>query len=473
MRTVCYPDIEKSIALVIILYQKEFIIKKLLYLIAMLVIGLTSNILKAQSWWSLQTNPLGTGDSAMVGKVQFVSPTEGWISGSRGDFLHTTDGGSNWLVVTPFPNDTVWSSSDAAVSMSWVNPTHGWKINSIGAVDSSHGVVIHRTTDGGSTWVKDVLSTVEGDFGFQIQFVDINNGWLLIFNFSTQSGSFLRTTDGGNNWSPFTGAGIFYFVDANNGWAFYGSGTNGANPPFKILRTNNGGTDWTEQFTDNTPGGYNAMHFADLNNGWIVGDSGKVIKTTDGGTNWNFVTNSGINPNERSKTVFFLDANNGWISTKNENGYGIIQHTTDGGASWTSQGTPLVNPQGGNAIFSIYFVDVQNGWLTADYGKICRYTGTTGVDENNNPMNDFTLLQNYPNPFNLSTVISWQSPIAGRQTLKVYDVLGKEVATLIDEFKPAGSYTTQWNAANMPSGVYFYRLQTGSFTETKKLVFLK
>ena len=247
----------------------------------MFIISLSSYSLKAQGSWTLQTNPLGVGDSAIIGKVQFVSPTEGWISGGRGDLLHTTDAGTNWIVVTPFPDDTVWSSSDPALSMSWVNSTHGWKINSFGPeYGISYGVVVHQTTNGGNTWEKKVLSTTEDDFGFQIQFVDINTGWLLYFNFTTQVATFLKTTDGGNIWNPFAGAGIFYFVDSNNGWSFYGSGQNGSDPPFKILRTTNGGTDWSEQFTDNTVGGYNAMYFSDLEHGWIVGDAGKVLKTT-------------------------------------------------------------------------------------------------------------------------------------------------------------------------------------------------
>jgi photosystem II stability/assembly factor-like uncharacterized protein len=446
--------------------------KKLFYLFVMLVIALTSSSLHAQ--WVQQINPLGTPDSAIIGKVQFVSPTEGWISGGRGDMLHTTNAGANWMLVTPFPDDTVWCSSDPAVSMSWINQTHGWKINSIGpSFGISRGAVVHRTTDGGNTWEKKVISTVADDFGFQIQFVDINNGWLLIFNFSTQNASFLRTTDGGNNWTPFTGAGIFYFVDANHGWSYYGSGINGAEPPYKILRTTNGGTGWTEQFSDNAAGGYNAMYFPDLNNGWIVGDSGKVLKTVDGGTNWNYVTNSGINQNDRSKTVFFLDANNGWISTKNVSGDGIIQHTTDGGASWTSQGTPLVDPQGGNAIFSIYFVDAQNGWLTADKGKICRYTGSVGVENNNNSPNDFSLLQNYPNPFNPATMINYNLPVKCMVKLAVYNVLGQSVATVVDEVQEAGNKSVEWSADNVSSGVYFYKLTAGNYVEIKKMLLLR
>ncbi|MGE5432893.1 MAG: WD40/YVTN/BNR-like repeat-containing protein, partial [Syntrophomonadaceae bacterium] len=358
------------------------------YLIIVAAFILAHATVKAQSW-TFQANPITLGDTTEIGKVQFVSPTEGWISvGTGSRLLHTTDSGENWMMVTPFPDDTVWCSSDPAVSMSWADQTHGWKINSIGSsFGTSYGVVVHQTTDGGKSWQKKVLSTTNGDMGFQIQFVDVNHGWLLYFNFATQVSTFLKTSDGGNNWVPFNGAGIFYFVDMNNGWAYYGSGVNGGQPPFKISRTTNGGNSWTEQFSDNATGIYNAIFFSDVNNGWIVGDQGKVLNTTDGGTNWNYVTNSGINPDDRSKTVFFLDANKGWISTKDGNGYGVIQHTTDGGKSWTRQITPLTNSQGGNAIFNIYFVDAHNGWLTASNKKICHFIESTGIEENNNVPN--------------------------------------------------------------------------------------
>jgi hypothetical protein len=85
----------------------------------------------------------------------------------------------------------------------------------------------------------------------------------------------------------------------------------------------------------------------------------------------------------------------------------------------------------------------------------------------------FSLEQNYPNPFNPSTTISWQSPVGSHQTLKVYDLLGKEVATLVDEFKPAGRYEVEFNASKLSSGTYFYRLRAGSFIETKKMLILK
>ena len=86
---------------------------------------------------------------------------------------------------------------------------------------------------------------------------------------------------------------------------------------------------------------------------------------------------------------------------------------------------------------------------------------------------EFLLAQNYPNPFNPSTKISWQSPVGSHQTLKVYDVLGNEVATLVDEFRAAGSYEVEFNSDNLSSGVYIYCLKTGEFTQTKKMVLLR
>lgn len=87
--------------------------------------------------------------------------------------------------------------------------------------------------------------------------------------------------------------------------------------------------------------------------------------------------------------------------------------------------------------------------------------------------NQFALEQNYPNPFNPATTIRYQLPAFGPVVLKVYDVLGREVATLVNEEKAAGKYSVTWNASSMSSGVYFYRLQAGAHSETKKLLVLK
>jgi hypothetical protein len=85
----------------------------------------------------------------------------------------------------------------------------------------------------------------------------------------------------------------------------------------------------------------------------------------------------------------------------------------------------------------------------------------------------FNLYQNYPNPFNPSTKISWQSAVSSHQILKVYDVLGNEVATLVDEYKTAGSYDINFNVIGLSSGIYFYKLQVGGSVETKKMILLR
>jgi hypothetical protein len=86
---------------------------------------------------------------------------------------------------------------------------------------------------------------------------------------------------------------------------------------------------------------------------------------------------------------------------------------------------------------------------------------------------EFVLEQNYPNPFNPTTTISWQSPISGWQTVRVYDILGNVISTLVDEYKTAERYEVIFDASNLPSGTYFYRLQAGETTETKKLILIK
>ncbi len=101
----------------------------------------------------------------------------------------------------------------------------------------------------------------------------------------------------------------------------------------------------------------------------------------------------------------------------------------------------------------------------------------TSVKEPANAITSFKLDQNYPNPFNPSTKISWQSPVAGWQSLKVYDILGNEVATLVNEYRPAGNYSIEFNSAaegnNLSSGVYFYQLRIGSYIQTRKMILTK
>jgi len=85
----------------------------------------------------------------------------------------------------------------------------------------------------------------------------------------------------------------------------------------------------------------------------------------------------------------------------------------------------------------------------------------------------FELAQNYPNPFNPLTVIHYQLPTRAHVTLAVFDLLGRNIATLVDQEKPAGSYSARWDAGNVPAGIYFYRMTAGTFVGVKKMVLLK
>jgi hypothetical protein len=100
--------------------------------------------------------------------------------------------------------------------------------------------------------------------------------------------------------------------------------------------------------------------------------------------------------------------------------------------------------------------------------------GSTSVDDNIFTLPEtFFLEQNYPNPFNPTTKIGWQSPFGSHQVLKVFDVLGNEVATLVDEYKPAGSYEVEFNGSELSSGIYYYKLTTDFFSDVKKMLILK
>lgn len=103
-------------------------------------------------------------------------------------------------------------------------------------------------------------------------------------------------------------------------------------------------------------------------------------------------------------------------------------------------------------------------------------SNTVGVDGGNTQegiVSSFSLDQNYPNPFNPTTMINYQLPVDGFVTLKIFDVLGREVTTLVNEWKNAGRYSVKWNGKNQPSGVYLYHLQAGSFHETRKMILLR
>ena len=111
-------------------------------------------------------------------------------------------------------------------------------------------------------------------------------------------------------------------------------------------------------------------------------------------------------------------------------------------------------------------------WVNETKGSY-KYRSVTKIEEDLSLINSYSLSNNYPNPFNPTTTIIYSIPKKNIVVIKVYDILGREIRILVNEEKPAGSYKLNWNAENLPSGVYFYRITTGNFFETKKMVLLR
>jgi hypothetical protein len=126
---------------------------------------------------------------------------------------------------------------------------------------------------------------------------------------------------------------------------------------------------------------------------------------------------------------------------------------------------------------SIYLVNNNTGWAVGGNGTILKTTngGVSFVEEEeiDEIPNDYIVSHNYPNPFNPSTKIKYSIPQSSNVVIKVFDILGNKIETLVDGEKPIGTYEITWDADNLPTGVYFYRLQAGSFVETKKMVLMK
>ncbi|MEJ2615306.1 MAG: T9SS type A sorting domain-containing protein, partial [Ignavibacteriaceae bacterium] len=162
--------------------------------------------------------------------------------------------------------------------------------------------------------------------------------------------------------------------------------------------------------------------------------------------------------------ISFIDKNNGIIV----GGQGNILLTTDRGKVWQPQKSGTFNDLAAVAN------NGSNWVVTGGFGTILKSDySLVSVKSNSKIPTSFGLKQNYPNPFNPSTTISYSVPYTSYVVLKVYDILGKEVATLVNEEKSAGIYRINFTANNLSSGVYFYRIQAGNYSAVKKFVLLR
>ena len=274
-------------------------------------------------------------------------------------------------------------------------------------------------------------------------------------------GAYLSTNNG-SSWirvdSGWTTANVLSFAINASGNIF--AGIEGG----VYLSTNNGSS-WTNIGLTNTGEVFSLAINASGN--IFAGEyrEGVYLSTNDG-TSWTqtsldsmFVYALAIN---RSGDIFAGTTSGGASG-------GAVYHSTNNGSSWTEVNNGLTNTN----VYSLA-IDSSGYIFAGTAGGVFRsMNSTTDVKTQHTIAKEFALLQNYPNPFNPSTVISYQLPVNGYVTLKVYDVLGREVKTLVNDRQTAGTHSVTFDARTLASGVYFYRLSAGSFVSTKKLMLIK
>jgi len=374
--------------------------------------------------------------------------------------LRSTNGGLNWSVISPSSN----SAADF-YSIDMIDANTGFICGSRSAV--------YKTTNGGLNWDSLVIPVIPSGLVLsKVDFVNSQTGWIFSRTATGSDSTIFKTTNGGVNWfrqGLGTNTGTSYLIyaasmiDENTGWVLN-------NKP-RPCRTTNGGITWdTTSLSDNYLAG--ALYDIQMLNaltGYCVGSMRRVYKTTNGGaTPWiNISYNTSLNVTNYSVAVL-NPLNVAVMGT-----YGTCYHSTDGGVSWT--GKDLLS-----SISDIYgsFLASNNKLYAVTLTDACIFKNEelfpTGIKSFENTIPEkFILEQNFPNPFNPSTTIKYLLPKSAFVTLCIYDILGRTVSTIINEWQTAGTYSVNWNAESMPTGVYFYKLSADGFSETKKMILIR
>jgi photosystem II stability/assembly factor-like uncharacterized protein len=400
------------------------------------------------------------------------------------------------------------------------------KLTDVSFVDSQHGIIIGSnetiliTIDGGSNWTK-VGSPVK-DAGFKkVQLIDKDNGFIV-----GNSGLILKTVDGGYNWSNISSLFMKYhfsdlsFIDSQEGWisCWWQSESTPIERIGAILHTSDGGNEWETQLEiksglqNSTV--FKAVEFLNENLGWALGgeyddwtdDDTYLFKTTDGGKNWEIISlvatyqvyelnvvdettiwcyQWGINVSNDGGynwstydldfgTIIqasLVDGKYGWGYSRNiiDNPYNKIFFTNILGRPWIEDTNVRANIQ----ISKMINVDGEYLWAVGEKGLIMHRRGMpSSIDDDELMIEELELMQNYPNPFNPSTKISYRIPDKDYVVLKIYNILGKEVAVLVNGIREAGSHEIDFNADHLSSGLYFYKITAGNYSETKKMILL-
>ncbi|MBK9096682.1 MAG: T9SS type A sorting domain-containing protein [bacterium] len=318
---------------------------------------------------------------------------------------------------------------------------------------------LFKSTDYGDNWTQLNVPVYSG-----LQALKVYSKDIFVLNAYK---NLVSSTDGGNSW--ITGPIIYNFGLRESeiispgkiigvGHYYDSLGTRGS-----FFKTSDFGLSWHITDTDEE------LHEVQMTNdriGFALGDN-KVYKTSNMGESWNIeLSQSGYY--RVYSSLAFTDSLSGVVIERYN-----FRKTNNGGNTWTTE--PMWVPLSG--IDKLEYN--ANGDLFAiGYGILLISPSLTSqqlVDKNelNELIDNYLLDQNYPNPFNPSTKIKYKISERRFVTIKVYDVLGDEIKTLVNEEKPAGVYEVEFVATGLPSGIYFYQLKAGQFLETKKMILLK
>ncbi|HEY3250639.1 MAG TPA: YCF48-related protein [Ignavibacteria bacterium] len=397
------------------------------------IIFAASNV--CAQWFAQQSNTIYPLKSVYCADINM-----GWICGSD-RILTTTNSGLNWTVQLV---NGKWNS------IFFIDNMTGWVCGDSGKVG--------KTTNAGITW--QYINSGTSERLNSIKFLNAQTGLI-----GGNNKIILKTTDSGLNWISLLPIGQpdILAVKPLNDNIYFASGVNSS-----IFRSTNAGATWN-LFSMNEPNPLFAIAFIDNYVGWATGCCGMFLKTTNGGENWENLYYLTLGYTLYS--MHFVSSQTGFVSGDG----GIVYRTTNQGESWDSTVTNT-----DQSLYSVYMVNENTGWVVGNYGTILKTTNGGGqgfpIGINNISTavpEDFKLYQNFPNPFNPTTKIKFDIKKQARVKLKILDILGNELSLLINETLTEGSYIYTLNFAGFSSGIYFYKLQTETFSDIKKFVFIK
>jgi len=406
------------------------------------------SIAQTQPWIKLQT-PV----NVTLRYLSFIDSLTGWSAGEAGTIIRTTDGGNTWDI----QNSTVQTFIS---DIFFLDKNLGWATTAKDVFPFNS--MILRTTNGGNDWHAENFPD-SSEYIRTVFFFDSLNG--------LAGGTYIaHTSDGGNTWieaeidsnmvSEFP-VYNFNFFNTDFGYACGGF----IDQTGVIWRTTNSGLNWSAQGV-NVDEVFDIYILDSLNAITLSGDPEGFypiadIKTTNAGSSW---SNDTLSFFGLSFAIDFRTYNEGWSAS----GYKFLL-TTNRGETWNEFQTP-----DNSIVFDLQFTDSRNGYAVGDNGIVLKFDPTlVGVKTEPIPPYDFVLYQNYPNPFNPVTSIAYVVGSDQFISLKIYDVLGNEMVSLVNRELSAGKYSVDFDASSLPSGIYFYQLKAGTFIQTKKMVYLK